>query len=521
MSTGVSDPGTTGGYRRGRALFAVVVAMVSLELALVWSHRYFPSNDGPAHQYSACVARRLREVPDGGLARFFYVNPRPVYPNMLYDRWLEAAVGRLDPEVAERLGISLYLLALPLAVGALAAALGGDATVAAALAGLLSLNFHLFMGFFPFLWGVVLALAGLAAVVRALEAPRAGRLALVAGLAALTFLAHLVAFAVLMLVVAALIAVRASARPWRVVAVLAPVGVGAALFWPRALGPAAGLEWAPGPAGRIVAMVTLRVATAFGGAERPAAAWVGPVLLGLALHGALRAEPRRRRALLAAVGAVAIAALCVPSAVGSGSLLEKRLLLVTALLLAVCVRPRGDRARAAVVAVAAAALVGHLLFLEARWREFESSLDRFLAVAGQVTTRRALYAHVGVPPDEEYVVRPMATVHNYVHLATGAPNFNHYQAFYPAAAYFAVAYTPAASARVPDGGRWSRIPVGAVARWAEEILLWDPDGADRARMLATGRYRVVAERGEARLLRRLPEDRQERAAGGEPGGPGS
>ena len=499
-STGIGGPGA-----RRRFVPAIVVLAVVAELALVWSHQSIPSNDGPAHQYSAFVARQLREDPDGRLARWFLPNPRPFYPNWLYGRLLESAVGRMAPTNAEKLFASIYLLALPLAVAALAKALDGDAALAALVAVPLSLNFLFFMGFFPFLWGVVLALLALAAVVRALDRPDLTRLSLVAALAAATWFAHLAAFGVVVSgAVVLILAARSRRSRWAVAAALAPIVLGAALLYPWELGPGSGFAWSIDPLGRTLSILTLRIATAFGGVERGSFAIFGIWLCTFAVLGILGAESGRRRSLVALVGALFVAALAVPTVVGIGSFLEHRLLFFVALTSTVCLRLRRREVRAVGVGLAVCTLIGHLLFVEARWREFDRSLDRFLAVAGRAESKEALYVHIRAARAPEFSVSPMAHVDSYAHLATGSPSFTLYQAFHPASAVFPIGYTSPGAARVRRGSEHAPIRLARVEAWAEEILLWDPSAEERRNVATSRRYALVAEDGEAVLFRRAP-----------------
>jgi len=493
--------------RRHSSFFlpAVVALAVMAELALLWSHPRIPSNDGPAHQYSAFVANQLREEPEGRLAQWFRPNPRPVYPNWVYGRLMEAAVGRMAPADAEKLFASIWLLALPLAVAALARVLGGDAALAALVAVPLSLNFLFFMGFFPFLWGVVPALLALAAVVRALERPEPIRLAVVTLLAGVTWLTHLAAFGILLLGAGALVlAARPRRSRWLVAVALAPLALAGTLLNPGELGPTTGFAWSVDPLDRLLSILTLRVATAFGGAERALFTLFGLWLCVAAVHGLRRAERERRRSLVALVGALLVAALVAPTVVGIGSYLEHRLLLVFALASTVCLRPRRRGVRALAAGLAVCTLAGHLALVETRWREFDRSLERLLTVAGKASAGSALYVRIRAPQAPEFTVSPMAHADSYVHLATGSPGFTLYQAFHPASAVFPIGYTERGESRVRRGSEHAPIRMARIEAWAEEILLWDPTGEERRRVAASRHYGLVAEDGEAVLFRRVP-----------------
>jgi hypothetical protein len=116
-------------------------------------------------------------------------------------------------DVAARVFLTLYVVALPWAAMALARALG-RAPALGLLAVPLALNANLYYGFIAYCWSVVLLLWGLALMARQLETPRAARAALVAVLAAVLFFTHVQSFAFLLLG-AGILALFGSQPPWR------------------------------------------------------------------------------------------------------------------------------------------------------------------------------------------------------------------------------------------------------------------------------------------------------------------
>jgi hypothetical protein len=94
----------------------------------------------------------------------------------------------------------------------------------------------------------------------------------------------------------------------------------------------------------------------------------------------------------------------------------------------------------------------------------------------------------------------MATVQNHYHLALATPSFTHYQAAPRDAGHFPVAYTAAGRKRFRAVHRRSRVPVGALAPWAEYVVVWGGRADELAR---SPRYREIHVRGPLRLFGRV------------------
>jgi hypothetical protein len=511
MSGSAVEPIAAGGRRW--LVPAGVVLLVGLELALVAAHPRLPSNDGPAHQYSAWVAHRLANDPGDPLAAAFVLNPRRIYPNAAYSWFLQSLAGALPMPLAERLGAGLYLLALPLSVGLFARALGREPWLPALAAAALALGFPFFMGFFGFLWGVPLVFLFWAALIRVRERPDTRGLLAANALAALVFCAHLVAFVVAIVGGVALIASGARRmRSWLALAGMLPVAVLSPWFWPRTVGASADLRWTEGPLERLVSTLTLGVGSSFGGAERAGAALAGlglTAVVAVALARGARSPGRRLAPLLLVLLALALFA---PSAVGSGSFLAERLMLFAWLAAGAALGALGGRCRSATALAVLSLALAHLGFLEARCREFDREMSVYLSALDRIPAGSALYAFVHTNPHRDFVAQPIVTAACHYHLALGSPNFGLYQAAPPDAPYFPIQYTKRARRRFPSGVPRGHLALGRAGPWADYLLVWKAPERELARVQASGRYRIEFENGPLRLYRRS-------ATGAAPGRP--
>ena len=503
-----------------RLLAGAVAFVVLLELAIVWGHPWFPSNDGPAHQYTAWVVHELETDPQSSLAETFRRWERRFYPNAGYETYLEAVAGQLDLRAAEKLGVSLYLVALPLALLALCRSLGREGWISALAAAGLATGFPLFMGFFNFLWGVPLALLFLALLQRALARPSPGRLLGAGFLLAATFWAHLVAFGVAVAGGLVWIAISRAPRRWLALLAVVPVLAIAPWFWPRTVEPDDAAIWDSNPLERLAAFVTLQPATAFGGAERSVALLVGLALAGVAIVCLARERAAGRREIGALLGVLIATALVAPSAIGAGSVLDKRLLWVAWLPLAAAIEPLSPRLRAATAAILVVAIAAHIGFLQSRFAAFDDEMTTYLSALERIRPGKSLHSYTEIPPHEEYVVRPIATANSYYHLALRTPSYSHYPALPGAAGYFPIAYTEAAKRRFATPRRRNRIPVERLAGWADYVVVWGSALPELRRLQRRPEYLQIYWRGPLRLFRRLlpGEARPESAVAGAPGG---
>ena len=180
--------------------------------APLWVGRFLPLLDLPQHLAIATILLRHGD-PAWQLAASFEPQPgelTPYWAHYLALQWL----GHLMPvDVAARVFLTLYVVALPWATMALSRALG-RAPALGLLAAPLALNANLYYGFVAYCWSVVLLLWALALLARQLDAPRAGRAAGLGLLAGALFFTHVQSFAFLLLA-AAVLAWCGAAPAWR------------------------------------------------------------------------------------------------------------------------------------------------------------------------------------------------------------------------------------------------------------------------------------------------------------------
>lgn len=198
--------------RAGRALFW---SLLALHLAALWALPAFISQDGPIHLEIATVLRKLW-AGDAAFARFFAINPKPE-PNWLIYLPLAGLLAAFKPAVAEKVLLSGYLLALPLAARYALRRVRPQAAWLAVLAFPFLRSYPLHMGFYNFCFA--LAAFFLAVGLHAARVPRLDRKA-TAGLAlafVLVAAAHPVALLAALLLtgcrgVAELLAERSAAK---------------------------------------------------------------------------------------------------------------------------------------------------------------------------------------------------------------------------------------------------------------------------------------------------------------------
>ena len=160
-------------------------------VAPLWASSYLPFMDMPQH---LATMRVLHSIDDagGGLAGFYSVDLGSTQYLAYYYavNWL----AHLMPlEVANRVVLSLYAVALPVSMAAYLRAFGRDAAVAL-LAGPLVYNTFLFMGFANYLLALPLVLWGLAVLRRLMDDFSRARFALLTGIVLALFYSHAHAF---------------------------------------------------------------------------------------------------------------------------------------------------------------------------------------------------------------------------------------------------------------------------------------------------------------------------------------
>lgn len=189
-------------------------ALLVLCLVPLWTCKYFPSQDGPNHLYSAGVLRHLAARPVPGLStdsagdlyrRFYTINPKPI-PNWLSHATLAGLMALAPPRIAEKILLTLYILLLPLGMRAALRATSPGAEPLAVLVMPFIYNLWLHMGFYNFVFGLAAALFTLSFWLRHQERPRPRHAAGLFLFFVLLYFCHLVVLAMTLLALAMLAA---------------------------------------------------------------------------------------------------------------------------------------------------------------------------------------------------------------------------------------------------------------------------------------------------------------------------
>jgi hypothetical protein len=407
--------------RHERAIFLVLLAA---NLVPIWAFRYFPGQDTPNHLYTVEVARSLLTgAAEPALSRTFEL-VLGVKSNVLFHA-LMLGLGRLGVslEVAHRLVLSGYALALPLAGLACLRAAGGETALALLLLPLVWSWFAL-QGLYNYVLSLPPALVWLAVIARYGGRPSwraAGALALAA---VLVYLAHAGTFVAMLFVTA--------------VRVLLPDD-GIWLPSRRRLAGARRLALALAPALGIAGVAFLRAAAALPTPpEATVSSWetyglleaAGAFVVELAMRfhvsdllwlappaGALIALPllsvRRRAAgfasrwpLWAAAGLTGLYFVLPHIVWGSDASPRLRPLVLFCLAAYAGVR-LSRRARRRVAALALVCGLGGTVALAADCARFGRELDDFVSGSARVPPGSRLYPLVFEPRGDSLLVRPL------------------------------------------------------------------------------------------------------------------
>lgn len=479
-------------------------------VALVWTVRYVPTQDGPSHLANAAALRDILLPGDQGLEADYYVQRRPV-PNWAYYAVVAPLAAVVPPLVAEKLFLSAYVLAFAFAFYKLARA-AGVRTWAAAVAALpLSVALPFQIGFYNYCAGVAVMLAALAYFW-----PRRDRLrvreAVVLNLSVVAaYFCHLLPAVLLLgavyflnVVLAAGIVPgeRSIARRARFLAGLLPAWVLPLyyLFQPS------GGDTTWFPAGELLRLlVSGWPLVSFGPAQRPvgflaaAAALAGVAAVFWAKRSGRRPlrQPRDAFGLLAA--AFLILCFVAPDAAAGGSLVSARLAAFVFLFVFIWAGDglgrRGDAAALVVaVTLAAAAWVGDLYY----YRKYDRVL-RELTAADCGFRPGAGMVYLDYAEGRPGLVRVTLHAGAYYALRSRLLNFSNYEAELP---YFPVRFRPGAprpaAVEIIGGGRYD------AEKWAslvDYVITWDMEEYHRRRLAAERCYDLVVNGPQLKIFR--------------------
>jgi hypothetical protein len=440
-------------WRPGEA--SLFWAFALAQLIPIWVFRYLPTQDGPAHLGTAVILKDYG-APGTRYHEFMEVRLEPL-PNWTSQLLLAGLMFVVPPLVAEKLLVSAYVLALAGGLRYVAGALG-QRTRPLSLAGLLFVfNRCLWLGFYNFLFSLVLCWWVLGYWLRRAQVGISTALTLALLLVAL-FFTHLVG---LLVAAAALAWLAVTARQqrgqklgWVAVACL-PAGLlaldylwGSGFFrgdgatrlgdhaWHQ-LTQQGWWDWLAQDLARLDAELFAR---------QSQGALIGS--MALAMYAALAAvtiltrktadaadqqpPPRWPLAVLAVVFAWGY--LLAPQHVGAehGGFLKARLALLPPLLLLACFRePVAPAGRLALRALIMVALIVNLILVTQRFAADSEDLAEYTAAGAVVGSGKVLFVSQDITPSTHNrgeLADPLLHASHYYCLGTGNVNLDNYQA---------------------------------------------------------------------------------------------
>ena len=139
----------------GRAELVLWAALFTVQLVPVWALRYFPTQDGPSHLENANILLLLQRTDLPVFREYYAINRKPT-PNWLGHLILAGLILISNPLLAEKILLTGYILALPLAVRYAFRAVRPESASLAALSFPFLYNCLLHYGFYNFCLSIAL-----------------------------------------------------------------------------------------------------------------------------------------------------------------------------------------------------------------------------------------------------------------------------------------------------------------------------------------------------------------------------
>lgn len=171
---------------------ALVWGIVCALLVPIWMFRYFPSQDGPAHLANSLVLRDCIAGED--YAKEYYSVAWQPIPNWTCFALLASLSSVAPPLIAEKLFLSLYVLAFAWAYRYFLGALGSADNLLILAGVLLAFNRCLWMGFYNYCLSLVLYFVVVGYLLRHWERFELRQVLAFSALVLLTYFTHLVGF---------------------------------------------------------------------------------------------------------------------------------------------------------------------------------------------------------------------------------------------------------------------------------------------------------------------------------------
>jgi len=384
--------------RRGALL---VLGLAIVHAAAVLAVPVMPTLDGPAHAWNAALLSHWTDPAWSGVTEWFWLDARPV-PNWTGHLALALLQRLFAPELADRVLLAAYTLALPLAAAWALAAFRRGAWVLGALVLPLAHGVSFHMGFLNFCLGTVLWWVMVGAWWRLRPGPvwRSGAVLCALGVA-LYFthgLVWLLAWSTLFALAAFawLVERRGAVQVGSLVAAALPSAVLAAMFSSGG----GDLAWLLDASTRVRHLVGVETLVSVHPAERILAPVVGLLAVVAAVSGLVGSRERPLGAsdgvIVLGVGAL-LAYFVAPDMIAGATFIHIRVMLIVLFTCALvaAVRPPPGRLLWIVVAIVVALSLSLLVVRAVRWQRLGTQVAERVAVLDTL-------------PDEAVVVHVMA-----------------------------------------------------------------------------------------------------------------
>jgi hypothetical protein len=525
------------GFVASRGEYLLFLLLLLLHLVPIWSSKYFPTTDGPAHLYNAWLANTLLTDAQHPFHHFFAFNSLPI-PNYTGHAILMALLTVLPPWLAEKGVLSLCALGLPLAVRYMVRAWQPTASFLSLLAFPFVYSTVFQYGFYNFCLSLILLLVVVGFWRRHLYAsplswkPIAG----LAGLLLLLYFSHPLTY----LVTGMLLGLFVLERAWSADAadrgrqlrtgllslLLASIPSLLLLGWyflaKQEPMESIGSSAPQAPVGKLIHDWFLLEPLRFmGSAEGSYRLVLAFLLFGLVGYAVWRHTKRQTmpagKSLVAASGLLVVAYALLPDALAGGSIVRPRLGLISYLLLLgfLATVDYPQRLRQAVVGIGVVVAVLFLGFRYGKYQTLATGLDEYLSAGTYIRPGSSLavftYAQVTRMPNgkdyKSYIdVFPHAA--SYLSVERRLMNFENYEA---ATGYFPLLWKPNRALLTDNFVAPARFELASYPRqqWPTYVLLWgrleqpdstsQPGNDQRVQQQLRQHYHVVY-RSPTRLL---------------------
>jgi hypothetical protein len=396
--TSPDTPGVPAIDRAGRLIAryegALFVLLILVHLLPVWSFRYLPSQDGPAHLNNANALRKYGDPAHPQFARYYVRNTSPD-PNYVSHVLLAGLMSVFPMLVAQKVLVSGYIVLLPLAGRYALSAFGGrEAKGLSVMFFPFVFNLLFAKGFYNFCYSLGFFLLVVGYFLRHRADFRPKHAAVLFLLTLPLYFSHPVSLAMAYVVIGSMggwALVRGRGRPWKefVLSVIALAPTAAMLGWfVVRQGGQASHHLGPGKLAEL--LLTLNALYSFGSVEL---AISNCLVLAFAIATiAMLVTKARGRSwgagddLLIAVAAFVPVYLMMPNAAAGGSWISTRLTLYPYLLLILWLGARrlSIRAAGALQVVFILAALGIVATHAMAYRKLNPYLEEYCSVAGHV-----------------------------------------------------------------------------------------------------------------------------------------